>query len=179
MTKLIHQHPKLNIITVCVSLPFALQSCCLMRRQRGWMMSSFWCNSFTPPCASKNTSSAKSGSWLGDSRTSTLNSARWRRSKFVIMHHNLVFKTVSKGYSKWSSSPLCIGEGGVKQEGREAYYLGAVGGHGLHGHPVWHLGQAHLVGVLLGHHGARHLLHHLWHGDGHVRLLCTNTPGKT
>ena len=74
---------------------------------------------------------------------------------------------------------LCVGEGGAEQEGREAYYLGAVGGHGLHGHPVWHLGQAYLVGVLLGYHGARHLLHHVRHGDGHVRLLCTNAPGKT
>lgn len=67
---------------VCVCV---LQSCCPMRRQKGWMTSSFWCSSSTPPCASRSTNSAKNASWLGDWRTSTLNSAPWRRSNFLNM----------------------------------------------------------------------------------------------
>ncbi|KAE8280482.1 Calcium uniporter protein, mitochondrial Precursor [Larimichthys crocea] len=31
--------------------------------------------------------------------------------------------------------------------------------------------------VLLGYHGARHLLYHLWHSHGHVCLFCADTPG--
>lgn len=97
----------------------------------------------------------------------------------MVLNLNPAFDMGLKSHLPLSPSFLRIGEGGAGQEGREAHYLGAVGGHGLHGHPVWDLGQAHLVGVLLGYHGARHLLHHVRHGDGHVRLLCTNTPGKT
>ena len=65
------------VFFVCV---FALQSCCPTRRRRGWMTSSSWCSSSTPPCASRSTNSAKNASWLDGWRTSTLNSAPWRRS---------------------------------------------------------------------------------------------------
>lgn len=67
---------------LCISVT-AAQSCCRTRRQRGWTMSSIWCSSSTPPCASRSTNSAKSGSWLDDSRTSTLSFAPWRRSNFL------------------------------------------------------------------------------------------------
>lgn len=48
----------------------------------------------------------------------------------------------------------------------------------LHGHTVWHLGPAYLVGIFLGHHGASHLLHHLWKCHGNVCIFCNDTPGK-
>lgn len=53
-----------------------------------------------------------------------------------------------------------------------------MGWPGLHGHTVWHFGPAYLVGILLGHHGAGHLFHHLRKCHGHVRILRDDAPGK-
>lgn len=33
-------------------------------------------------------------------------------------------------------------------------------------------------GIFLGHHGASHLLHHLWKCHGNVCIFCNDTPGK-
>lgn len=43
---------------------------------------------------------------------------------------------------------------------------------------VWPAGPANLVGVLVGYHGARHLLRRLRHHDGHVRLLRRHQTGE-
>lgn len=40
-------------------------------------------------------------------------------------------------------------------------------------------GMAHLVGVFMGRHGARHILHHLRHQHGRLRLLHPHQAGKT
>lgn len=77
-----------NAVCLCsLVCLYVTQSCCLTRKQKGWMMSSFWCSSSTPRCASRNTNSAKSVSWLDDWRTSTLNSAPLRR--FHNTHDNM------------------------------------------------------------------------------------------
>lgn len=56
--------------------------------------------------------------------------------------------------------------------------MGAVGWDGLHGHTIWHSGTADLVGVLMGHHGARHVFYHLRHCHGYVCLLRADTSGE-
>lgn len=53
-----------------------------------------------------------------------------------------------------------------------------MGWPGLHGHTVWHLGPAYLVGILLGHHGTCHLFHHLRKCHGHVRIFRDDAPGE-
>lgn len=65
-----------------------------------------------------------------------------------------------------------------QQESREEDDAGAMGWPGLHGHTVWHLGPAYLVGILLGHHGAGHLFHHLRKCHGHVRVFRDDAPGE-
>lgn len=40
-------------------------------------------------------------------------------------------------------------------------------------------GMAHLVGLLLGHHGAGHVLCHLWECHGFLCLLCSYQTGKS
>ena len=57
-------------------------------------------------------------------------------------------------------------------------YPSAVGGAGLDVSPVWVLCPAHLVGLQLGHHGARHLLCGLWHIHPHLHILCADQTGE-
>lgn len=79
-----------------------------------------------------------------------------------------------------SSDYFCpAGQDGNLQKIREEDHLGAMGWAGLHGHSVWDSGPAHLVGILLGHYGASHLLHHIRQCHGNVCVLCSNPPGET
>lgn len=39
-------------------------------------------------------------------------------------------------------------------------------------------GMAHLVGLLMGHHGASHVLHHLWECHGFLCLLRSHQAGE-
>ena len=46
------------------------------------------------------------------------------------------------------------------------------------GAAVWGAGPPHLVGLLVGHHGAGHVLHHVRHRHRHVRVLRTHQTGE-
>lgn len=70
-------------------------------------------------------------------------------------------------------------EGTAGPNSRLPLFQGCLDRHG----PVicagWSSGLAHLVGLLVGRHGARHLLHHLRHQHGSLRLLCPHQTGKS
>ena len=69
----------------------------------------------------------------------------------------------------------CLPGGEVRGgQGPSARARAALGGPGRHESTVRHPGAAHLVGVLLGHHGAGDVLRDVRHVHGHVRLLRTH-----
>jgi len=68
---------------------------------------------------------------------------------------------------------LCVVEARAGAESGEANESPDVAWSESHGSPVWPSGSAHLVGILVGHHGARHVFCRLRLGCRHVWILHT------
>ena len=70
---------------------------------------------------------------------------------------------------------------GAKSGGRqstEASSRVAVGGSGRNGTAVRHPGSSDVVGILVGHHGARHIFRDVRYEHGHVRVLRLDEAGS-
>lgn len=68
----------------------------------------------------------------------------------------------------------CAVEARDNSEGREENQSSHMVWSWSHGSPVWPFSQTHVVGVFLGHHGARHVLRRLWICYCYVWILHTD-----
>src|SRR6218665_939597 len=104
---------------------------------------------------------------------------------FIFFIKNAFFNVfLFLGSTSFTSIPIsmrwlftCTGEAGATRESNKAGTSPFLGRARSDGPPVRIPGPTDVVGVLVGYHGARHLLRDLRYGHGHVRLSPAHHPG--
>lgn len=141
--------------------------------RQGWRTSSTSSICCTRPSTSPNTTCWRRGSFWRNWTTSNSSSHRWRRwAQAAQRLHRCARRPIV--------FPSCrTDEGSAVPHGGVPLLQSPLGRPGTALCAGWGSGLAHLVGLFMGRHGARHLLHHLRHEHGSLCLLRPHQAGKT